>query len=326
MRRTSEKRPSDYSGGPDGEGSIRLAVPMDASGLRLDQGLARWLPQFSRSRIKEWIEAGHVTLDERPVSARHKLRGGERVAVRPQAADDADAYAAEDIALAVVHEDDAIIVIDKPAGLVAHPAAGNWNGTLLNALLHHAPQVAEVPRAGIVHRLDKDTSGLLVVAKTLEAQTALVRQMQARTVRREYLALVAGKVERPGRVDAAIGRHPAQRTRMAVLPDTAGGAKPAVTHFKALKHYSRDALAATLVECRLETGRTHQIRVHMQHVGHPIVGDQVYGRMPWRAWFTRQALHARRLGLDHPVTGASLEWEAPLPRDMQDLLDSLEPA
>jgi len=324
MRRTSEKQHSDYSGADIADVPIRLDVPMDSLGMRLDQGLARLLPQFSRSRIQAWIEAGHVTVDKRTVSTRHKLKGGEAVAVMPQPADDAASHAAEDIALSIVHEDEAIIVIDKPAGLVAHPAAGNWSGTLLNALLHHAPQVADVPRAGIVHRLDKDTSGLLVVAKTLEAQTILVRQMQARLVKREYLALVGGQVHEPGLVDAALGRHPSQRTRMTVLPDTASGAKTAVTHFNPLQHFMRDGHAATLLECRLETGRTHQIRVHMQHLGHPIVGDQVYGRLPWRAWFARQALHARRLGIEHPVTGRDLAWEAPVPADMQALLDDLE--
>ena len=305
-------------------GAILLAAPTDAIGLRLDAGLARWLPQFSRGRIQEWIEGGHVLIDGRTVAPRHKLRGGEKISVVPQAAGDAAPHGPEDIALSIVHEDDAIIVLDKPAGLVAHPAAGNWDGTLLNALLHHAPQLADVPRAGIVHRLDKDTSGLLVVARTLEAQTALVRQMQAREVKREYQALVAGTVERAGVVQAAIGRHPTQRTRMTVLADSAGGAKPALTHFKVARRFRRDGIAATLVECRLETGRTHQIRVHMQHIGHPIVGDQVYGRPPWRAWFARQALHACRLGLVHPTSGRRLEWEAPLPCDMQALLDELE--
>jgi 23S rRNA pseudouridine1911/1915/1917 synthase len=326
MRRTIEKQPLDYNGGEAADTSIRLTVPTDAMGMRLDQGLARWLPQFSRSRIQEWIEAGHVTLDKRTVSIRHKLKGGEAIAVSPQPANDAASHEPEDIKLSVVHEDEAIIVIDKPAGLVAHPAAGNWGGTLLNALLHHAPQLADVPRAGIVHRLDKDTSGLLVVAKTLEAQTNLVRQMQERSVRREYLALVGGRVEQPGRVDAALGRHPSQRTRMAVLPDTASGAKSAVTHFNPLQYLARAGREATLLECRLETGRTHQIRVHMQHIGHAIVGDQVYGQLPWRAWFGRQALHARSLGLDHPASGRALAWEAPMPADMQALLDSLEAA
>ncbi len=316
----------DYNGGDAADTAIRLTVPAEALGMRLDQGLARWLPQFSRGRIQEWIEAGHVTLDKRTVAIRHKLKGGEAIAVTPQPADDAASHAPEDISLAVVHEDEAIIVIDKPAGMVAHPAAGNWGGTLLNALLHHAPQLADVPRAGIVHRLDKDTSGLLVVAKTLEAQTALVRQLQERAVRREYLALVGGRVEHAGRVDAALGRHPSQRTRMAVLPDSASGAKSAVTHFNPLQHFARAGREATLLECRLETGRTHQIRVHMQHIGHAIVGDQVYGQLPWRTWFVRQALHARRLGLVHPVSGRTLAWEAPVPADMQALLDSLEAA
>jgi len=216
----------------------------------------------------------------------------------------------------VAYEDEQILVIDKPAGLVVHPGSGNWRGTLLNALLHRLPALAGLPRAGIVHRLDKDTSGLLVVAKTLEAQTDLVRQLQARTVRREYLALVRGTVERDGLVDAPIGRHPVQRTRMAVV----ARGRPARTHYRV-----RERLAgATLVECALESGRTHQIRVHMAHIGHPILGDPVYARhAAGGVAFGRQALHAWRLGLRHPASGAALHWESALPQDMAGLLDRL---
>ncbi|MBL8383015.1 MAG: RluA family pseudouridine synthase [Burkholderiales bacterium] len=316
----------NYSEGGAEDDAIRLSAPMADAGLRLDQALARWLPQYSRSRVRDWIDAGHVRVDGQPGVASRRLRGGETVAVEPQPAADARAYAAEDIALDIVHEDAMLLVVNKPPGLVAHPAAGNWAGTLLNALLHHAPQLGQVPRAGIVHRLDKDTSGLLVVAKTIAAQTALVRQMQAREVRREYWALVAGHVARAGRIEAPLGRHPVQRTRIAVLPVAAAGARPAVTHFRAVQAYARDGVAATLVECRLETGRTHQIRVHMQHIGHPIVGDQTYGRPPWRSWLGRQALHARRLGFVHPGDGRPVQWEAPLPPDLQDLVDRLTPA
>jgi len=223
------------------------------------------------------------------------------------------------IGIAVVHEDDALLVIDKPAGLVVHPGSGNWRGTLLNAILHHAPQTAALPRAGIVHRLDKDTSGLLVVAKTLEAQTELVRQLQARSVRREYVALVHGVLARSGSVDAPIGRHPVQRTRMAV----AARGKTARTHYAVLRRFA----AATLVRCRLETGRTHQIRVHMHSIGHPLVGDPVYGKRggvpPALAAFPRQALHAARLALVHPATRADAAWQSPLPPDLRALLDSL---
>ena len=324
MRRGTTIKSDDYSEDDAISGPLRLRVPMAAAGTRLDLMLAGALPQFSRSRLQAWIEAGLVVVDDVPPSVRQKVRGGETIEVRPRADGREVAFDPEPIALDIVHEDAALIVVNKPPGLVAHPAAGNWSGTLLNALLHHAPALSAVPRAGIVHRLDKDTSGLLVVAKTLEAQTALVRQLQARSVRREYWALVAGRVEASGRIEAAVGRHPSQRTRMAVLHADASGAKPAVTHFKVIRGYARAGVPATLIECRLETGRTHQIRVHMQHVGHPLVGDQTYGHAPHRGWFHRQALHARRLAIEHPVSGAHLAWQAPLPADMNDLLKSLE--
>jgi 23S rRNA pseudouridine1911/1915/1917 synthase len=311
---------------PGAPETLEFAVPMQASGSRLDQWLAQKLPQYSRNRIKVWIEAGLVTLDGQARDPKHKIRGGEAVWVRPEAAPEQGAYAPEAIALDIVHEDAAIIVINKPAGLVAHPAAGNWSGTLLNALLHHAPQLAGVPRAGIVHRLDKETSGLLVVAKTLEAQTALVRQLQARSVRRLYWALAAGRIEAAGVVDAPLGRHPTQRIKIAVLHEDDSGARPAITHYAALGHHARDGVEVTAVECRLETGRTHQIRVHLQYLGHPLVGDQVYGRAPTKAWLPRQALHARELALVHPVTRKQVGWQAPLPPDLQQLLQSLEPA
>jgi 23S rRNA pseudouridine1911/1915/1917 synthase len=227
------------------------------------------------------------------------------------------AWAPQPIALAIVAEDDALLVVDKPAGLVVHPGSGNWEGTLLNALLHHAPQLAAVPRAGIVHRLDKDTSGLLVVAKTITAQTDLVRQLQARTVTREYLALAQGDVARGGTIDAPIGRHPTKRTTMGVV--TTG--KPARTHYEVVERFGR----ATLLRCRLETGRTHQIRVHLATLGHPLVGDPAYGKkspLP----FARQALHAARLGLVHPVTRAACAWESPLPADFAALLAALRAA
>jgi 23S rRNA pseudouridine1911/1915/1917 synthase len=227
----------------------------------------------------------------------------------------------EDIALNIVFEDGAILIINKPAGLVVHPGSGNWEGTLLNALLHHAPQLSATPRAGIVHRLDKDTSGLLVVAKTLTAQTALVRQLQARTVQREYYALVYGEVARDGKVDAPMSRHPTQRTKMAVVED----GKPALTHFSVAERFP----GCTLLRCKLETGRTHQIRVHLASIHHPLVGDSTYLKGAQKcppsmrailADFPRQALHAARLGLEHPVTGEWMEWQAPLPEDMAQLL------
>jgi len=326
MRVTGETQLRDYNGGLAADEAIRLVVPTDALGLRLDQVLARLLPQYSRSRLQSWVEAGRVSVDARPATPKQRLKGGEAIAVFPLAAADAGVFEPQAIALSILYEDAAIIVLDKPAGLVAHPAAGNRDGTMLNALLHYAPELAAVPRAGIVHRLDKDTSGLLVVARTLEAQTNLVRQMQARSVKREYLALLSGKVATPGVIDAAIGRHPTQRTRMAVLADHAAGAKPAITHYRVLRHLRREELPATLVECRLESGRTHQIRVHMQHLGLPIVGDQTYGRQPWRGWFPRQVLHALRLAIAHPLSAAPMQWEAPLPSDVREFLDSLQPA
>jgi 23S rRNA pseudouridine1911/1915/1917 synthase len=288
--------------------------------MRFDQALARMFPEHSRSRLAAWVKDGLVTLDHERVDAKRKVWGGERVSValQPEARD--TAAAAEAIALDIVYEDAALLVLNKPAGLVVHPGSGNWQGTLLNGLLHHHPALAGIPRAGIVHRLDKDTSGLLVVAKTLEAQTDLVRQLQARSVVREYLALVHGKLDRDASVDAPIGRHQTQRTRMAVTEH----GRAARTHYRVLERFAR----ATLLECKLDTGRTHQIRVHMQSIGHPLVGDPVYraGRGSAEgplASFKRQALHAYRLGLTHPTSGAHMQWEAPIPADMQALLREL---
>ena len=310
---------------------IILTIPQDLGGLRLDQALQQLLPEYSRSRLQAWIKQGLVSVGEQPVSAKLKVWGGERIHIIPQASPEENAYKAQDIALDIVHEDAEILVINKPPGLVVHPAAGNWEGTLLNAVLHHVPQLHEVPRAGIVHRLDKDTSGLLVVAKTLTAQTALVRQLQARTVKREYRAIVWGQIWRNGKVDQPVGRHPHSRTRMAVVR----GGKPAVTHYEVLERFA----VHTYLRCLLETGRTHQIRVHMQHLKAPLVGDPVYGMrgiLPLRAMstglsdavqhFGRQALHAVRLGLLHPATGEPMEWQAELPVDMKALLQAMREA
>ncbi len=291
-----------------------LTLSADLAGSRFDAALARALPQYSRSRLRAWIDAGRVTLEGRLASATQRVRGDERVVVRPLADPDAFAPAPEAIALAVVHEDDALLVIDKPAGLVVHPGAGNRTGTLQNALLHLAPQLARVPRSGIVHRLDKDTSGLLVVAKTLEAHTDLVRQLAARTVYREYAALASGDVSRGGTIEAPIGRHPTRRTTMAIVAT----GKPARTHFEVVERFG----AATLLACRLETGRTHQIRVHLASLGHPLVGDPAYGKTSALP-FGRQALHAARLGLVHPTTRRAREWRSPLPADFAELLESL---
>ncbi len=292
--------------------------------MRFDQVLAKMIPQHSRSRLQSWIKAGFIEINRVDASAKLKVFGGEQVKVKPQASAAELSFRAEEIDLDVVHEDETLIVINKPPGLVVHPGSGNWEGTMLNALLHHAPSLKTLPRAGIVHRLDKDTSGLLVVAKTLEAQTHLVRQLQGRTVTREYLAIVEGVVLVSGSVDAPIGRDPRDRLKMAIVPN----GKPAVTHYRPMESFAQN----TLITCKLETGRTHQIRVHMRSIGHALLGDSVYRGKP-RALhpelqkhikaFGRQALHATRLGLIHPQLARPMEWHAPLPADMADLLDVL---
>lgn len=307
---------------------MTVAIPHDLGGLRLDVALQRLLPEHSRSRLQAWIKEGLVTVDNATSTAKTKVWGGEKVVVHVQAKPENKAFVAEDIPLDIVFEDEHILIINKPAGMVVHPAAGNWSGTLLNALLFHAPQLKEVPRAGIVHRLDKDTSGLLVVAKTLAAQTNLVRQLQARTVKREYRTIVWGQVWRNGRIDQPIGRDPRSRTKMAI--NRMG--KPAITRYEVLERFS----VQTYMRCNLETGRTHQIRVHMQHLKAPIVGDPVYGFrgiVPIRAMtqtlrdavsqFDRQALHAIKLGLQHPATNEFMEWQIELADDMKTLLEAM---
>jgi 23S rRNA pseudouridine1911/1915/1917 synthase len=304
-------------------GPRTLVVPAALAGCRLDQALAQLWPEHSRSRLKAWIDAGRVTLDGAVVAPRRKLAGGETLVVTPS--EDAAPLrdAPEAIALAIVYEDDDILVIDKPAGLVVHPGAGNRAGTLLNALLHHAGTAEALPRGGIVHRLDKDTSGLMVVAKSAEAQTSLVRQLASRTVARHYVALARGDLAKGVVVDAPIGRHPVQRTRMAVVER----GKAARTHVDVIERFG----AATLVRCRLETGRTHQIRVHLAAIGHPLVGDPVYGGRAVASpaesrEFRRQALHAERLELDHPRDGRRMTWTASLPADFATLLSALRRA
>jgi len=306
---------ADYSANP----SIALSVPVDCAGLRLDQVLVKLRPQHSRNRLQGWIREGRITIGGVPITEpKSKLWGGEQISLAEAPDVRAESSEAENIPLDIVFEDDSLIILDKPAGLVVHPGNGNWNGTLLNALLFHAPDLAKVPRAGIVHRLDKDTSGLMVVAKTLEAQTGLVRQMQARTVKRHYQALVRGCLELGGTVDAPIARHPSQRTKMAVVKN----GKPARTHYRIVERF----IDCTLVECALETGRTHQIRVHMTSIGHPLVGDPVYGsgtsRVPSGPEFHRQALHARRLGLIHPLSGKPMSWKSTMPEDMAELIET----
>ena len=303
---------ADYSANP----SHALRIPDADGGSRLDQSLPGLWPQHSRSRLQGWIREGRVRIDGRIVrEPRHKLSGGECVELDEAPDERARSAQPEVIALAIVHEDEAIFVIDKPAGLVVHPGSGNWSGTLQNALLHRDPALEKIPRAGIVHRLDKDTSGLMVVARTLEAQTDLVRQLQARTVKRHYRALARGLIERDGTVDAPIGRHPTQRTKMAV----SSKGKPARTHYRVIERFT----GCTLLECALETGRTHQIRVHLASIGHPLAGDPVYGNIghaPPGPSFPRQALHAHRLGLTHPATGQPMQWQSALPEDMNELI------
>ena len=307
--------------------SHALQLPAEAVGLRFDQALARALPQYSRARLRSWIDAGAVEVDGPALRAKDKVLGGEQVRIRAHLPADSG-VAPEPIPLAVVFRDRALLVIDKPAGLVVHPGAGNSHHTLQNALLALDPKLAVVPRAGLVHRLDKDTSGLLVVARTPEAHTALVAQMAAREIVREYLALTRGVMTGGGTVDEPIGRHRTQRTRMTVRAD----GRPAITHYRIARRFR----AHTLVRVTLQTGRTHQIRVHLAHIGFPVVGDPVYGgrlRLPaggtpelvaaLRA-FPRQALHAARLQLQHPLTDRTLQWEAPVPADMQRLLQTLE--
>lgn len=313
---------------PELKPEIMLSIPMNLGGERLDIALQQMLPQHSRSRLQTWIKAGLVTLDNKAITAKTKVWGGEQVSVVAQANPQENAFLPENIPLDIIYEDDTIIVLNKPAGLVVHPAAGNWSGTLLNALLHHAPQLADVPRAGIVHRLDKNTSGLLVVAKTLEAQTSLVRQLQARTVKREYRAIVWSIIWRNGTINQPIGRHSHARTKMAISRT----GKPAVTHYEVLERFGTN----TYVRCQLETGRTHQIRVHMQFLKAPILGDPVYGIgniIPHKLMtqtlrdavtgFNRQALHAVKLGLIHPKTNEFMEWQIELADDMKTLLEAM---
>ena len=311
---------SNYSATQSPAEPLSLLLPAACAGQRLDQALSHLLPQFSRSRLAQWIRDERIEVDGRPAQPKTKVWGGEKVAVHPVPDPATTTATAEAIALDVIYEDAEVLIIAKPAGLVVHPGRGNWSGTLLNALLAHAPHLATMPRAGIVHRQDKETSGLLVVAKSLEAQTSLVRQLQARTVSREYLALVHGRVTGDGTVEAPIGRHPVQRTRMAVV----ARGRPSVTHYEVVQHFAQ----ATLLRCRLETGRTHQIRVHMQSIGHPLVGDPVYGKKrstdALLAAFPRQALHAERLAFDHPASHAAVAWQATVPADMRTLIDALK--
>ena len=299
-------------------------VPGSLSGLRADQALATLFPQHSRSRIQEWIRAGAATLDGAAVRARDRVAGGERISILCAVESD-ERSAAQPGPLAILHDDPDLLALDKPPGLVVHPGAGNRDGTLLNRLLAHDPGLREVPRAGLVHRLDKNTSGVMLVARSLHAHTRLVAQIRAREVTRVYDAVVSGSPPARGTVEAPIGRDRARRTRMAV---EARG-KHAVTHYRVVERYRRHAR----LEVTLETGRTHQIRVHLAHVGHPVVGDPTYGKRWSRARatdgpdaaasFSRQALHARRVSLLHPVSGRALTIASDLAPDMRELVEAI---
>ena len=301
-------------------------IPAELAGQRLDQALARLFPEYSRSRLKTWLLAGTLRVDGGSPRPRDPVRGGESVLLlgEPEAV---IAAAPEAMELDVVFEDEALLVVDKPAGLVVHPGAGNPRGTLMNGLLHHAPELEALPRAGIIHRLDKDTSGLLLIAKSLPAHTALVRLLADRAISRWYLAVCIGVLTGGGTIDAPIGRHAADRKRMTVRED----GKSAVTHYTVLERFR----AHTYIQVRLETGRTHQIRVHFAHRHHPLAGDPVYGGRPVLPagaderlvaalrGFRRQALHAGRLDFQHPASGEMLRFEAPLPEDFERLLAAL---
>lgn len=309
----------------EGEQMLCYQLPEMLSGERLDKALAYLLNKYSRSRIQSWITSGQVTLNGQIAKNRQLVFTGDRLqldtAAFEEISTEASAFIPEPVVFDRVYEDTQLIVVNKPVGLVVHPAAGNWHGTLMNGLLHDYPNAVKLPRAGIVHRLDKDTSGLMVVARTLEAQTDLVRQLQARTVKRKYLALAWGEVPLQGCVDAPIGRDPHVRTRMAVL----SSGKTARTYFQRLAVVNVNKVKISLIQCQLETGRTHQIRVHMASLKHPLVGDLVYGKaltvLPLP--FARQALHAYELGLNHPTTHMPMSWRISLPRDMLTFMDAL---
>lgn len=306
---------------------LKREVPTSMSGIRLDLGAARLFPDFSRARLQSWIKSGELRVNGEQKAPKVKLLGGELLEVSA-VVEENETWEPQAIAMDIVHEDEHILVINKPEGLVVHPAAGHADGTLLNALLHYAPGVAALPRAGIVHRLDKDTTGLMVVAKSLLAHKHLVEQLQDRSMGREYEAVVTGVMTGGGTVDEPIGRHGTQRIKMSV----SHSGKPAITHYKIIKRF-RDH---THLRLKLETGRTHQIRVHMAHLRYPIVGDPLYGgrlRLPKAAQpelvellreFKRQALHAKKMTLIHPISGTLMQWECDLPSDMQQLLQLLK--
>ena len=303
---------------------LSALIPVSCKGLRLDSALVQIFPDFSRARLQKWIRNGDVLVDGKLLRPKDAVAGGEKVVLHAEHIDEVS-LEPENINLDIVYEDSSILVINKPSNFVVHPGAGNLSGTLANALLHFDPNLRSIPRVGIVHRLDKDTSGLIVVARQLKSHANLVEQLQQRTISRKYITLVHGEVIAGGRIDAPIGRHPVERKRMTVI--TTG--KPAVTHYRIRQRFR----SFTLLDVQLETGRTHQIRVHMDHINHPIVGDPVYRKKikttknknrVSNIKFSRQALHAASLELVHPDTGKIYKWEAPLPDDFQQLLTTME--
>ncbi len=303
-----------------------LTIPVDFAGLRLDQAVAKLLPDYSRALLQKWIKNGDLQVNGQTVKPRATVFGDETITLTAELEPQTD-WAAEPMPLNIVYEDEALLVLNKPAGIVVHPGSGNPDHTLLNALLFHAPDLKLLPRAGIIHRIDKDTSGLLVIAKTMPAYTSLVKQLKNRSIRREYQAVVCGTIISGGTVDAPIARHPLQRKRMAV----SGMGKPAISHYRIAEKFREH----TRLKVKLETGRTHQIRVHMAHIQHPIVGDPVYGgrlKLPKGATpalittlrqFKRQALHAEELELTHPVTREIMNWQVEVPDDFAHLVEVL---
>ncbi|CAM4451183.1 MAG: Ribosomal large subunit pseudouridine synthase D [Legionellaceae bacterium] len=306
---------------------LTKVVTSEFAGMRLDQALSHLFPEYSRSRLQQWIKEMKVWVNGKSLKAKDKIHGGEEIILQASPSTNQRKWEAQDIHLNIVFEDADLMVINKPAGLVVHPAAGNWEGTLVNALLHHKPDLKNLPRAGLIHRLDKDTTGLLIIAKTLTAHTSLTRQLQERSIKREYATLVTGNIISGSTINAPITRHPRKRKLMAVC----NTGKIAITHYRVQERFR----SHTLLKVNLETGRTHQIRVHMAYIQHPVLGDMHYAgrlQLPKGATlelsealreFKRQALHARILGIIHPLTQEYIEWEAPLPEDMKQLLTLL---
>lgn len=305
-------------------------IPDDMVGMRLDLALASMFPDYSRARLQRWIKEGNVTVDGAKLRAKDVIHGGEQIEMTVEMQQETT-WRPQEIPLNIIYEDEALLVVNKPAGLVVHPGAGNMDGTLSNALLHYAPELESVPRAGIVHRIDKDTSGLLVVARNLIAQKSLTEQVEAREFERHYQALCMGVMTAGGTIDAPLGRHPVSRLKQAVVGiEGSSNGREAITHYRVAERFR----AHTLVNVQLETGRTHQIRVHMAHIKYPLVGDPVYGgrlRIPPGISpefdailrnFKRQALHAASLGFEHPLTGEHVSWQAELPDDMVELLNA----